>query len=78
MSILLWLAPAAVITCVAMAWAAWAGRGRPPLHERSDAAQARAQQRFADALTRPLPDQQAVRRPIQPSTGVALRRPGRH
>jgi hypothetical protein len=60
-----------------MAWAAWAGRSRPALHERGDAAQARAQQRFADALMRPLPDQQSVRRPSEPSTGVALRRSSR-
>ena len=29
MEILLWLAPAAVVTVLAMCWAGWAGRERP-------------------------------------------------
>jgi len=77
MAILLWLLPPVVVTGVAMAWAAWAGRGRPALHERSESAQAKAQQRFAEAIGRPLPHQQSVRRTSGPSTGVAVRGPGR-
>jgi hypothetical protein len=85
MAILLWLLPPVLVTCAAMAWAAWAGRGRPALNERSEAAQARAQERFAEALARPLPGGQAMgpgtgrpaRRTGGPSTGVAFRRTGR-
>lgn len=74
MAILLWLLPPVVATGLAAAWAVWAGRNRPALHERSEAAQARAQQRFAEAIAREHP--QAVRRRAghEPSTGVAVRR----
>jgi hypothetical protein len=47
MAILLWLLPPVVVTAVAIAWVSWIGRDRPALHDRSEAAQERAQQRFA-------------------------------
>jgi hypothetical protein len=69
--ILLWLVPAGVVTCLAMLWAAWAGRPREEQARRSDADQAR----FARAITKEHP---AARRPrpVAPrdrSTGVAVR-----
>ena len=74
MAILWWLLPPVMATGLAAAWAVWAGRNRPPLHERSEAAQERVQQRFAEAITREHP--QAVRRraAAEHSTGVAVRR----
>lgn len=74
MAILWWLAPPVVATSLAAAWAVWAGRTRPALHERSEAAQARAQQRFAEAITREHPQAARRRAPHEPSTGVAVRR----
>jgi len=74
MAILLWLLPPVLVTCAAMIWAGWAGRGRPALNERSEAAQVRAQQRMAEAIARPLPGEQATRRSGGRSTGVAVRR----
>jgi hypothetical protein len=74
MAILLWLLPPVVATSLAAAWAVWAGRNRPALHERSEAAQARTQQRFADAITREVPQAARRRVPREPSTGVAVRR----
>lgn len=70
MTILLWLLPAALATLVAMVFASWVGRQRPA-RERTEA----EQERFAAAITKPLP--QAVRpRPArrERSTGVAPRR----
>lgn len=73
MEILLWLAPAAVVTTVAMAWAAWAGRPRREQTTRSDA----AHERFARALAKPQPG--ATRPGALPprvrdrSTGIAVR-----
>lgn len=73
MEILLWLVPAVVVTTVAMAWAAWAGRPRREQTTRSDA----AQERFARALAKPHPG--AGRpgaippRPRDRSTGIAVR-----
>jgi hypothetical protein len=69
--ILLWLVPAAVVTGIAMLWAAWAGRPRSEQTQRSDADQAR----FARAIVREHP---AARRPrpVAPrdrSTGIAVR-----
>ena len=52
MLILLWLVPPVVVAALAMAWAGWAGRTRPALHDRSEAAQERARQRFAEAIER--------------------------
>ncbi len=77
MAILLWLLPPVLVTGAAMVWAAWAGRSRPALNERSEAAQARAQQRFADAIARPLPEASSTGRTGGRSTGVAFRRTGR-
>jgi hypothetical protein len=67
--ILLWLLPSVVVTCLAAAWAAWAGRERGG-RERSAA----DQERLAAALQRPLP-QRAPRpaRARERSTGVAVR-----
>ena len=70
MEILLWLLPAALITGLAMVWAGWVGRERPE-RERTPA----EQERFAEAILRPLP-QAARNRPRsrERSTGVAVRR----
>ena len=73
MEILLWLVPAAVVTTVAMAWAAWAGRPRREQTTRSGA----AHERFARALAKPHPG--AARTGTLPprvrdrSTGIAVR-----
>jgi hypothetical protein len=72
--ILLWLLPAAVITGLAMAWAAWIGRERPE-RERTPA----EQERFAEAILRPLPpaarsSARVRQRARERSTGVAVRR----
>jgi hypothetical protein len=72
MEILLWLAPAAVVTLVATVWAAWAGRPGRDEPDRSDA----AYERFARAILREHP---AVGRPRpgsnprDRSTGIAVR-----
>jgi hypothetical protein len=71
--ILLWLAFPAVATLVAMGWAAWVGR---PEREPSRAATERTRQKFAAAVSKPLPAR--LRRvppaPIDRSSGVAVRR----
>lgn len=73
MEILLWLVPAAVVTTVAMAWAAWAGRPRREQTTRSDA----AHERFARALAKPHPGARRPgalpTRPRDRSTGIAVR-----
>ena len=70
MEILLWLLPAALITGVAMVWAGWIGRERPE-RARTEA----EQDRFAEAILRPLPPAARNRpRPRERSTGVAVRR----
>ncbi|MGN6161630.1 MAG: hypothetical protein ACTHOG_07990 [Marmoricola sp.] len=75
MAILFWLLPALVVACAASAWAAWMGRGRPHLLERGEEAQARAQQRMADALAKPhIVSTQTAALPRERSTGVAVRR----
>jgi hypothetical protein len=69
--ILLWLLPSVVVTCIAMAWVSWIGRDRPE-RERSAA----EQERFADAIMRPIPGTERPRpRQRERSTGVAVRRP---
>ena len=75
MEILLWLVPAAVVTCVAMLWATWAGR--PQRDDRTVAAGSRDadQERLARALAREHP---GARRPLPQrardrSTGIAVR-----
>ena len=68
--ILLWLLPSAVITCAAMAWISWVARDRP---ERE--LTAAEQERFVQALMRPLPDDHRRARQSQHSGGVAQVRP---
>lgn len=73
MEILLWLVPPAVVTALAMLWAAWAGRDRrPPDAEDSDA----AYERFAAALQRPHPTRGkgVGPAPSDVAGGVAVRR----
>jgi hypothetical protein len=67
-----------VVTCVALAVVGWVGGARPAPSERSEAAQERARQRFAEAIQRDLPTPAGGRvvRPRERSTGVAVRRPG--
>jgi hypothetical protein len=67
--ILLWLLPAAVTTGLAMLWAGYVGR------DRSDRAPTEAdQERFAEAILRPMPTAARNRpRPRERSTGVARR-----
>jgi hypothetical protein len=77
--ILLWLAPAALVTTAAMLWAVWAGRDRRrPDEGDSEAAYAR----FAAAVQKPLPtrDQAVGPRSRDVVSGVAVRRsrPSRH
>jgi len=67
--ILLWLLPAVVVTCAAMAWVSWIGRERPE-RERSDV----EQERFARAVMRPMPGEGRRPRQRERSTGVAVRR----
>lgn len=73
MEILAWLVPSAVVTVVAMLWAAWAGRPQREQTERSEA----AYEKFARAIAkehpgagrpRPLPARDRDR-----STGIAVR-----
>ncbi|HEX6515571.1 MAG TPA: hypothetical protein VF049_08345 [Nocardioidaceae bacterium] len=71
MDILLWLVPSAVVTVLAMVWAAWAGR---PQRDESDRSEA-AYQRFARAIAKEHP---AAGRPRPStvrdrSTGIAVR-----
>jgi hypothetical protein len=66
--ILLWLLPAVVVTCVAMAWVSWIGRERPE-RERSAA----QEERFGQAVMRPIPDEHRRPRQREHSTGVAVR-----
>jgi hypothetical protein len=67
--ILLWLLPAVVVTCAAMVWVSWIGRERPE-RERSVA----EQERCAEAVMRPVPDERRRPRQRERSTGVAQRR----
>jgi hypothetical protein len=72
--ILLWLAPAAVVTLVAMVWVAWRGRERRVEVDRDDAVR-----RLGEALSRPPVrpagrSAEAVRPPGDRVTGVARRR----
>lgn len=75
MEILAWLAPAGVVTVVAMLWAAWAGRPRPD--DRAVQAQRREadHDKLARAINRPHPG--ATRPRPAPardrSTGIAVR-----
>ncbi|GAB3662491.1 hypothetical protein GCM10027596_24070 [Nocardioides korecus] len=74
MEILLWWLPPVAVTAVAMAWVGWLGRARPAGPDRSEA----AQERFARAILRDLPDEvtrraDAPRRARDRSTGIAVR-----
>lgn len=72
MEILLWLLPTVVVTVIAMGVAGWVGRERPE-REQTQA----EQDRFAEAIMRPLPTATKPRpdaRSHQRSTGVAVRR----
>ena len=69
MEILLWLLPAVVATAAAMVWVGWVGRERPE-RERTPA----EQERFAEAVMRPVPDERRRPRQRERSTGVATRR----
>ena len=77
MEILWWLAPAAVVTIVAMVWVSVLGR-QLDHEDRSEAAKARQAQRFAEAITRQHPGSAPRRttsaRGTDRSTGVAIRR----
>lgn len=68
MEILLWLLPAAVVTGLAMLWVSWVGRERPE-REQSEA----DQERFAQAILRPLPTATPRPRQRERSTGLAVR-----
>lgn len=73
MEILLWLVPPAVVTVLAMLWAAWAGRDRRrPDADDSD----EAYERFAAALQKPHParGQGVSAAPRDAVSGVAVRR----
>jgi hypothetical protein len=69
--ILLWLAPAGVVTVLAMAWAGWRGH-----HLRRELDRDEAVRRLGAALERPGASYDgAPRRPRERSTSVALRHP---
>ena len=71
MEILWWLAPAGVVTVLAMLWAAWAGRPRREDQDRSEEAYAR----FAAAMAKEHPAAGRPRptRVRDRSTGIAVR-----
>lgn len=73
MEILAWLVPAAVVTVVAMLWAAWAGRPQREQTQRSEA----AYQKFARAIAKEHPGAGRPRpvpaRDRDRSTGIAVR-----
>ena len=73
MEILLWLVPPAVVTALAMLWAAWAGRDRPPPDAEDSEA---AYDRFARALQKPHPTagKGVGPAPRDVASGVAVRR----
>lgn len=69
--ILWWLAPAVVVTVLAMAWVGWVGRDLDPQDEK---AKEKAQQKLAEAILREHPGQVLTRRkPADRSTGIAVR-----
>jgi hypothetical protein len=70
--ILLWLAPPAVVTVLAMLWAAWAGRDRRAPDDGDTEA---AYERFAAAVQKPLPTRgRTVTASQDHVSGVAVRR----
>lgn len=69
MEILLWLAPAAVVTVLAMLWAGWVGRERPEPDREV------LLRRLEQGLSRETPLRYAAPRPPRDrSTGIAVRR----
>ena len=68
--ILLWLAPAAVVTLTTMLWVGWLGREHRGEVDREEAAR-----RMGEALgrERPRPGYAIPRRPADHSSGVAIR-----
>ncbi|QYJ05715.1 hypothetical protein KUV85_08565 [Nocardioides panacisoli] len=71
MEILLWLAPAALVTLAAMAWVGWQGRGHRELDRETVA------RRIGEALARQEGRRHgyaAPRRTPDPATGVKVRR----
>jgi hypothetical protein len=72
MEILLWLVPPVVVTVLAMAWVAWAGRAGRGEIDRDEAVR-----RLGVALDKePKPVPRVPREPRERSTGVAVRRVG--
>ncbi|MDX6310297.1 MAG: hypothetical protein QOI06_3343 [Nocardioidaceae bacterium] len=72
MIVLWWLAPPLAATCLAMVWAAWAGRDRDEVkRDDSDAAMARMKR----AIERPTPHRgrPVASVPVEPTHGVAIR-----
>lgn len=71
MEILAWLVFPAVVTLLAMIWAAWAGRPRRDRNDRSDA----SYEKFAKAITKKHPGAGQARMPVvrDRSTGIAVR-----
>jgi hypothetical protein len=69
--VLWWLVPAAGVTALAMAWAAWAGR---PGRE-DDVPSEADYERFVAAMTREHPGKRLARPPVvrDRSTGIAVR-----
>jgi hypothetical protein len=68
--ILLWLVPPVVVTVLAMAWVAWAGR-----EGRGEVDREEAVRRLGVALDKdPKQVARPARRPRERSTGVAVRR----
>lgn len=72
MVVLWWLVPPLAATCLAMVWAAWAGRERDEV-KRDDSAAAMA--RMQRAIERPAPrrGKPVESAPIEPTHGVAMR-----
>ena len=69
MEILLWLAPPAVVTLVAMVWVSWLGRAGRGEVDREEAVR-----RLGEAMRRPVPTRlPPPRRPHERSTGLAVR-----
>lgn len=73
--ILWWLAPAVVVTVVAMAWVGWVGRDLDPQDEKArEKADQKALLRLEEAILREHPGQVRTRRkPADRSTGIAVR-----
>ena len=83
MDVLLWLVPTGVATCLAMVWAAFAGRRQRAeagdMRRRSTSDDEAARARIGLALSKPLPPRAAHRtqQTVPHATGVAVRRQAR-